>query len=194
MTTIESLPTELRRKIMGFLGTRDKLAAAEAAPTFDEACDVQIEHQTYFQSQRDKSILVLIVAETDCIEALKMALKHYSEIHLLLARSVVEEGNCDKLFGLRIWMDAVTDDGESPFTSIELVGQIPSCACGFGMLTRFAITVFFTEDQSEVALRTFARQASQAYNHRRVYYNGTTRLEVLSTVSGYLHPKIELRY
>ena len=64
------------------------------------------------------------------------AVMFYAEVHLILTRSMVEAKGCDDLYATAKWMDEITMDGMKPFTTVEIVGKIASCGCGFGLLTR----------------------------------------------------------
>ena len=112
------------------------MAAVEASPIFDEAVAVQVEHQTDFKIRKGKSILVLVVDETNCVEATKVALTNFKECHLIVARSVVMAAEGGAIWELSRWLDNVTLGGEHLFTKIELIGKMMLCACRFADLLR----------------------------------------------------------
>ena len=138
MASIKSLPIEVVRKIIAFLDTRDEMSAAEALPLFDAASDLQLETSTDLKILPKKKTLVVIVSETDCKTAISMALLHYEEVHLILCRSLVEKASSDSVYFLRRWLEELTADGVMPFKTIEMVGRMASCGCGFSSLTRYA--------------------------------------------------------
>ena len=136
MATIKSLPTDVIKKIFSFINVRDELAMVEAIPSFESSSEIQLETTTDFRVQEDKRILVVVTSETNCKNSMSAALIYYREVHLVLSRSVVEHSTCDNAYFLRRYLEEVTGDGTAPFTSIEIVGRIPSCGCGFACLTR----------------------------------------------------------
>ena len=136
MPTITDLPIEVVERIFQFLDAYDIMATIEAAPSLEEACDFQIEVLTDFKILPKKKKLIFVVKETDCQSAMSLALGYYSEVHIILSRSVVESWNCDQFYEALRWIDHVTNGGKILFASIEIVGRISKCACMFGMLTR----------------------------------------------------------
>ena len=136
MSTIKDVPAEVLRKILSYLSPKDELSVAEASPDFERASDLQVEYNTNMRIQEGKRKLLIVIGETDCRNALSSALLFYEEIHLILSRSIVEDGNCDSTYNLRRWFEEVTGDGVAPFTTIEVVGRIKFCGCKFAFLTR----------------------------------------------------------
>ena len=136
MTTVKDLPIDVIKKIVSFLDIRNEIAAAEAIPLFEAASEVQLENSTDFRIQDGKRILVVVTSETDCKSALSAALIYYKEVHLIISRSITETNSCDESYALRRYLEDITADGTAPFATIELIGKIPSCGCGFACLTR----------------------------------------------------------
>ena len=136
MTTIKDLPLEAVQKVLSYLSVRDELSAAEAIPSFNMASEIQVETGTDFRIVPGKRILVVVTSETDCRSALSSSLIYYREVHLIFSRSVTNDSDCDDAYRMRRFFEEITGDGVAPFRSIELVGRIPSCGCGFAFLTR----------------------------------------------------------
>ena len=68
--SLETLPLEIRCKIMGYLNHLEKQMAAEASRAMDAACNTQYESSSNFRIQQGKEVLVLVVSEVDCKRAL----------------------------------------------------------------------------------------------------------------------------
>ena len=136
MATIKSLPTDVVKKILSYLSGRDEFSACEALPSFDFASDLQLEVTTDFRIREGKRILMVVASELDCKSSLCAALIYYKEVHLVLSRSMVETNSCDQAYFLRRYLEEITGDGTAPFASIELIGKMTSCGCGFACLPR----------------------------------------------------------
>ena len=67
---------------------------------------------------------------------MKMAMTRYDEVHLIIAKSIVETPGCERILQVNAWLNLVTQGGENLFNTIEIPGTIRNCACRFGELTR----------------------------------------------------------
>ena len=135
VTTFWDLPWNLRVKIFGYLEPRDKLGALEASWDFDDLVDVQVATDSWFGLQERDSLLCTF-DEFWCVTSTQMALTRYNDVHLILAKCIVETQGCERILQVNIWLDSVTHGGDKLFKTIEIPGTIRNCACRFGELTR----------------------------------------------------------
>ena len=133
--TFWDLPWVLREKIFSYLEPRDKLGALEASWDFDDLVDVQVATDSWFGLQ-ERNTLLCSFDEFWCVTSMKMAMTRYDEVHLIIAKSIVETPGCERILQVNAWLNLVTQGGENLFKTIEIPGTIRNCACRFGELTR----------------------------------------------------------
>ena len=177
---------------MSYLNPKDQQMAAEAAISMDRACDIQYEASSNFRISPTKSILVLVINETDCVTALKQAVKYYCQIHIILSKGVIKSGWGTVLRGIGRWLKAGTRNGYYPVTSIEIPGVIRQCACKFGRFFRFCQTLVISENQSEKTLKELAENADEKYCGRKLVYEGRASLSFLATIEERMRPAITI--
>ena len=129
------LPLELQERIFAYLEPRDKLCAREASWDFEYFVDVQVAVDSWFNLE-ERDTLLLSFDEFWCTTATEMALTRYENVHLIIAKSIVETQGCERILQVNSWLNVVTHGGERLFKTIEIPGTIRNCACRFGELTR----------------------------------------------------------
>ena len=134
---MDAFSRELMKRLITLLGVRERVACAEASPTFDRVVEEQIECSTTWQWRRGKRILVLALKETEETESMHEFRAHYIEVHVILAKKIVEAPGHKNLKKALEWLKEVTYDGRVPVTTVEIMGSMGACGCRFGEIARF---------------------------------------------------------
>ena len=197
MASLERMPTEIQRLIMQHLEPKDKFSMGEASWPMKRVNDLQIESSTNFQIKPHKKLLAIVITETDCKTATKQALRHYPEIHLIIARHFVEDDRANPpILDLLTWVNDVTEGGKMEFTSIGLVGAIGTCGSFFGQLLKFGQMLTIDTEQSDDDMHHIVSHAligNGDQRPREIIYNAGVELEWFSIISRCLPPYIHIK-
>ena len=137
MAAVESRDENEIRKMLLTLDVRNRITCGESNPSLDKLIDEQYESSTEFAARPGKKILILALEETHHSTAFCRDRSQFKEIHVILGRAITEPRSHEKLLEALRWLKRVTEDGQNPLTTIELVGTIRACGCRFGELTRY---------------------------------------------------------
>ena len=176
MPSFVDLPAEIRRRIMAYLPIRDKFSASEADSSMDEVNEMQLETSSNFKIKGTKTIVGVVINETRCQTAVKMALKRYKEVHLMVARSIVEDNREEAAVKLKNWLAEVTRNGRRKATSVEIFGYIYANSGIWGSLAKYCRTLVITHGQEPPILVSVLYAAGQAKPRRKVVYDGEANL------------------
>ena len=137
LAAVESRDTNKIRKMLRTLDIRNRITCGESNPSLDRLISEQIESSTEFAARPGKTILILALEETHHSRPFRYHRGQFEEIHVIFGRAITEPRSHEKLLEALRWLKTVTDDGEHPVTTLELVGVIRACGCRFGELTRY---------------------------------------------------------